>query len=61
MYYKPERTLQKKQKSFLVQVRLRQKHYDPKFDPSGVQAHDIQNMDSTFYVPEMLALTTEPS
>ena len=31
----------------------------PKFDPTRVQTHNLQIMDSTFYVPESLALTTE--
>ena len=44
---------------FLVQVRLRSTTH-PKFDPTGVQTHDLQNMDITFHVPEMLAVTTEP-
>ena len=29
---------------------------DPKFDLTGVQAHDVQIMNSTFYVPETLIL-----
>ena len=31
----------------------------PKFDFTEVQTHDLQIMDSTFHVPEMLALTNE--
>ena len=33
----------------------------PKFNLTGVRTHDLQVMDSTFHVPETLALTTEPS
>ena len=32
-----------------------------KLDPIGVRTDDLQIMDNTFYVPEMLVLTTEPS
>ena len=32
-----------------------------KFDLTGVQTHDLQIIDSTFHVPDALALTTEPS
>ena len=32
-----------------------------KFDPTGVWTHDLWIMNSTFHVPEMLVLTTEPS
>ena len=44
---------------FLVQVRLRQMCYASPFDPTGVRTHNP--IDSTFHVPEMHALTTEPS
>ena len=33
----------------------------PKFDLTGVQTLNLQIMDSAFYVPETLTLTTEPS
>ena len=33
----------------------------PKFNPTRVQTYDIQIMETTFHVPETLALTTEPS
>ena len=33
----------------------------PKVNPIGVRTHDLQIMDSSFCVPETLALTTEPS
>ena len=33
----------------------------PKFNPTGVWAHDIQIMDSTFHVHQMLVLTTKSS
>ena len=32
-----------------------------KLDLAGVQTHDLQIIDSTFHVPEMLVLTTESS
>ena len=31
------------------------------FDLTRVQTHDLQIMDNTFNIPEMLVLTTEPS
>ena len=42
----------------LVQVCLRQNMMRPKFDPNGVQTHNLQIMDRKFHVPEMFALTT---
>ena len=33
---------------FLVQVRLKTKYYAPKFDPAGVQTHDLQIMTVDF-------------
>ena len=45
---------------FLVQVRLRQEYYAPKLDQTGVRAHDLQIMESTFHVPKTPTLTTEP-
>ena len=44
----------------LVQVQLRSPIYS-KFDLTRVRIYDLQIMDSTFHVPEMLALTTETS
>ena len=38
-----------------------EKYYSPKFDPSGVQTHDLQIMDSVFHVLEVLVLITELS
>ena len=32
----------------------------PKFNRTGNQTHDLQIIDTTFHVPEMLILTTEP-
>ena len=32
-----------------------------KLDPTGVQNHDVQFMDSIYHDPEMLALTTDLS
>ena len=40
---------------------LRQKNHTPQVGPTGVQTHDLKIMDSTFHVPEVLILTTEPS
>ena len=50
---------------FLVQVWLIQEYYAPPgmhhmFDPTGFQTNILQIMKSTFHVPEMLVLTTEP-
>ena len=39
----------------------RQKYYAPQIWPTMVQTHDLQIIDSTLHVPEMLVLTTEPS
>ena len=44
---------------YLVQVGRNTTH--PKFDPTGFRTHDMQVIDSTYHVPEMLILTTEPS
>ena len=33
---------------------------NPKFNLIGIRTHDLKTMDSTFHVPETLALTTEP-
>ena len=33
----------------------------PKLHSTGIRTHDFHIMDSIFHVPEMLALTTEPS
>ena len=32
-----------------------------KFDSIEIRTHDLQIMDSTFYAPETLVLSTEPS
>ena len=33
----------------------------PKFESTGVRAHDLQIIDTTFHVPQTLVLTAEPS
>ena len=49
-------------KIFLVQVQLRQKSMmHPKFEITSVWTNDLLIMNSTFRVPKMLLLTTEPS
>ena len=45
----------------LVQVDFDRSATHPKFDPTRVQTHNIQIMESTFHVHEVLALTTKPS
>ena len=41
---------------------LHRSNMNRKFDPTfGVQTHDLHIIDSTFHVPEILALMTEPS
>ena len=44
------------------------KYYDldrstthPMFNPPGIRTHELKIMNNTFHIPEMLALTTEPS
>ena len=44
---------------FLVQVQLRQKDTNPKFDPTRVQTHDLQNISEHFMSLRRFVLTTE--
>ena len=46
---------------FLFKYDLDRNTICPKFDPTGVQTHDLQIIGSTFHVPGTLALTTELS
>ena len=39
-------------KIVLVHVQLWQKYYAPKFNPTGLQAHDLHIMKSSFHIPE---------
>ena len=44
--------------SYLVKVRLTT---HSKLNSTGVRTRDLQIMDSTFHIPEILVQTTEPS
>ena len=48
---------------FLVQTQLTYKYYygNPKFNSARIPTHNVHIMGSTFFVPDRLALTTEPS
>ena len=46
---------------FCLKYNLDRRTTHIKFDPNGVWPHNLQDMDSTFQVPETLAVTTEPS
>ena len=49
-----------RQSYFWFKYDLHRSTSHPKYNPTGVRTHDLPTMDSTFHVPEMLTLTTEP-